>query len=86
MNFVSHDLLLLLLAATSVLFSRTLLLSFNDPEGTNLLVSTIGAIGFFLLSLLVFKMTDRYISGFLHIVLVIVFQCVLAFGLFLFLK
>ena len=47
---------LIILAVTSIIFSRSMFFFFNDPEGTNLLVSTVAATLLFLLSFLVYSL------------------------------
>lgn len=50
----SRKLPLLILGITALVFSRTLLFAFNDPEGPNLLVVIVAAVFVYLVSLTAF--------------------------------
>lgn len=73
---------LIILAITSIIFSRSMFFFFNDPEGTNLLISTVAATLLFLLSLGIYKFKpsiDRNIRLFLTILIQIITVIVLIF-------
>ena len=53
--FKSNNIQLTILGATAIVCSKTLFFFFNDPEGANLLIVIVLAIGLFVLSLAVFK-------------------------------
>lgn len=73
---------LIILAITSIIFSRSMFFFFNDPEGTNLLISTVASSLLFLLSLGIYKFKpsiDQNIRLFLTILIQIITVIVLIF-------
>lgn len=46
---------LIILAITSIIFSRSMFFFFNDPEGPNLLITTVAAVLLYFLSLVVYS-------------------------------
>jgi hypothetical protein len=82
MFFKSHTYSLLLLGVTSVLFSRTMLILFNDPEGPNLLV----VMGIAAVMYVVSVMSYMRLSSTSHLkrlLVVLLIQFALAIGLYL---
>lgn len=54
MNLKSRKISLLILSITSLIFSRTMFLSFDDPEGPNLLIVVVAAMIIYSLSLIAY--------------------------------
>lgn len=76
---------LLILGITSIVCSRTMFLSFNDPEGPNLLIVIVMAAILYFLSLIVYSF-DRPTTGLKKLLLAIFVQIVIVTGLYFFLK
>lgn len=74
----------LILFLTALVCSRTMFVSFDDPEGPNLLVIFVGAVIVFAASWI----TGRFVplSGYSKILVAIIVQVVFTFGLFVLLR
>jgi hypothetical protein len=70
--FKTNKIPLLVMGVSSVLFSRGMLFLFNDPEGSNMLVSLAAAVIVYLLSLAVYLLTApaTNLNRFLLVILV----------------
>ena len=88
MHFTARKRSLLILAITSIVFSRAIFFFFNDPEGPNLLVVTVMAVLFYILSLILFIAVSSVlpVAGLKRLLLVILIQILLAVGLYLLLR
>lgn len=81
MYFKSKKISLLVLAATSLVCSRTLFALFNDPEGPNLLIVTVLALIVYVSSLTVY-LFNLPITGLKRLLLAILIQVLLVTGLY----
>lgn len=81
MYFKSKKISLIILFITSFVFSRTMLISFNDPEGPNFLIVTVMALILYSLSLLVY-LSNLSITGLKRLLLVILIQIIIVTGLY----
>lgn len=80
-----HKISLLIIGATSILFSRMLFVFFDDPEGANLLVTMVTATFVFALS---YGVHTRMNSDafYRNVFTTILIQLVIVFGLYALLK
>jgi O-antigen/teichoic acid export membrane protein len=85
MHYKSSKKPLLILGLGAIVFSRILFIFFDDPEGTNLLVTTVMALIVYFLSLPVYVL-NRSSSSFKKLLLAILVQIVIVTGLFFWLN
>lgn len=85
MYFKSKKISLLILGITSIICSRTMLVSFNDPEGPNLLIIAVMALFVWLPSLAVYWL-NLSITGFKRLLLAISTQVIIVTVLYFFLR
>ncbi len=64
MYFESKKISLIILGVTSLIFSRTMFFYFDDPEGTNLLVTTVMALIIYSLTLSIYYFNPKEKSPF----------------------
>ncbi len=74
MNFKSKKISLLILGLTAILSSRTMFVFFDDPEGPNLLVTTVAALFMFFLSWAVYRFNPSTSTGLKRLLLTIFIQ------------
>ena len=88
MYFKSKKISLLILAVTALVLSRPMFTFFNDPEGTNLLVTVVAAAFVYFLSLTLYLLDARTlpVTGFKRLLLTVLAQVVIVIGLYLCLK
>ena len=83
---ISKTISFIVLGVTSILLSRIMLLSFNDPEGPNLLVVMVMAVIVYLLSLAAFfsfsSLTGHTLTGLKKLLLVIFIQIIIVTALY----
>lgn len=80
MNLESKRLQSLILFLTALVCSRTMFVSFNDPEGPNLLVIAVGAVVIFASSWIVGRFVP--LKGFAKVLIAIVVQIIFTTILF----
>lgn len=86
MYYISKKISLLLLGITSVVFSRVMFVFFDDPEGTNLLVTTVMAVIIFSLSWAVYAFNPSTVTGLRRLLLTIFIQLLIVVGLYICLR
>jgi energy-coupling factor transporter transmembrane protein EcfT len=73
---------LIILGITALIFSRTMLVCFDDPEGPNLLIVTVMAVGIYVVALLPYRFYFRITTKlWLAILIQVFFTVALYFGL-----
>lgn len=82
MNHISKKTSLIILAVTSIVFSRIMFMFFNDPEGPNLLVTVGTAVLVYFLSFGIYVFTPSASTGFKKLILMILAQIIIVTGLY----
>lgn len=79
---------LFILAVTSIIFSRAMFFFFDDPEGTNLLVTTVMAVMLYFVTVAIYfsKLAPAQLTSRKRLFLVIIIQIILITSLYFCLK